>query len=141
MARAAAIYPKGAVRVTLFDPIEPTPGGVHTGDPKTSHEAAHKPSNMMRWGTQRHQLLLAFSGRSGGLTADRAGELAGVGEYNQRRRCSELIAGGLLEDSGAVSDGQRILRITSQGEAALRAVKRPTSVARGYDGEPLKDSP
>ena len=120
--------------MTLFDP---EPGGFHRDDPETSKQAALDPKNMLVWGTQRYVLLLTFLGRHSGLTADTAGELAGVGNYSQRRRCSELEKAGFLEPTGAVTEGKRILRITLKGEAALREVKQPAGL--DYQGNEMKE--
>jgi hypothetical protein len=93
---------------------------------------------MLRWGSQRHTLLLVFLGRPNGLTPDRAGNLANVSNYNQRRRCSELERDGFLEPTGGLEapfgtgDYQRVLRITPKGHAALRAVPAPPSKRREY---------
>lgn len=111
---------------SLFDqPVdEPRPGGFHRDDPATSKAAANDHTNQLRWGTQRFNLLLAFQGRGDGLTPDKAGELANVTGYSQRRRCSELEAAGHLDPTGQVIDGQRLLRITPAGERALRGARR-----------------
>lgn len=105
---------------SLFD--QPSPGGFHTADPATSRSAATDPTNMVRWGTQRHKLLSAYVAAPDGLLPDRAGERAGVGGYSPRRRSSELEAAGLIEPSGEVIDGKRVMRATEAGVAALRSV-------------------
>lgn len=116
----------------------PQPGGVHRDDPETSRTAATNPANMLRWGTQRYNLLLVFQGRTDGLTPDVAGQRAGVFGYSQRRRCSELENDGLLEPTGEVEDGCRLLRITDAGTRALRGVRRPGGL--DYSGVPMKDA-
>lgn len=125
--------------MSLFDPIEPTPGGSHQDDPETSLSASESRENRERWGTQRVSLLAAFRGREGGLTPDRAGEMAGIGGYSQRRRCSELEHDRLLEATGLIEDGQRVLRITPKGDAALRAAKQPKDKeSRDYSGNVMR---
>jgi hypothetical protein len=113
--------------VTLFDPApdEPRPGGVHTDDPQTSRDAAHRPANILRWGTQRTELLLVFYAHRDGLTAERAGELCGVEYPGGHRRCSELKRDGLIEDTGTKEPTQRggegeVLVITSAGLGQVR---------------------
>ena len=76
---------------------KPRAGGYHTGDPSTSRRAATNPASMVRWHSQRHHLLRAF--RYENLTYEEAGDLAGVTDYNQHRRCSELRAMGLIEST------------------------------------------
>jgi hypothetical protein len=130
--------------MTLFDPPapdRPMPGGARLSDPETSLDAAQAPQNVERWGSQRVALLSAFQGRSAGLTPDRAGDLADVGGYSQRRRCSDLLADGLLEETGVVDDGQRVLRITPAGETALRRARAPKDkVRRDYSGDVMRDA-
>lgn len=121
--------------MTLFGPEV---GGMHEGDPETSVEAATSLANRLTWGSQRYKLLLTFYGRQEGLTPDAAGELAGVEDYSQRRRCSELTKKGLVAPTGVTEKGQRVLRITASGEAALRGVRgRPPG--RDYQGNQMKE--
>jgi hypothetical protein len=129
--------------MTLFDPDpqEPRPGAFHKDDPETSKAAATDPANMVRWGTQRYKILLVFMGRSAGLTPDAVGAITGIGDYNHRRRCSELQRDGYLSPTGEVRDGCRVLKITPAGERALRAVRKPVNQTVDYSGTPLKEVP
>lgn len=127
--------------MSLFDPIEPTPGAVHQTDPETSVSASQSRENRERWGSQRVALLAAYRGRSDGLTPDAAGRLASVEGYSQRRRCSELERDRLLEATGDIIEGQRVLRITPKGEAALRSAKPPKDKeSRDYSGAVMRPS-
>ena len=100
---------------TLFD----GPGAFHRDDPSTSRRAATNPANVLRFGTDRFNTLLAFYRHDEGLTADEAGLHAGVTGYNPRRRASDLLRAGYLEPTGGERDGCRVLRITAEGRRAL----------------------
>lgn len=102
------------------------PGAFHHDDPATSRAAATNPANVVRFGTDRHNLLLAFSLHSD-LTPDEAGELAHVTGYNPRRRASDLLRSGYLEPVGYERNGCRVLRITDAGRRALAAAGKKAS--------------
>jgi len=97
-------------------------GSFHASDPETSRKAATKPSNVIRFGTQRYQLLHRFIlANDTGLTDEEAGKRAGVGGYNERRRCSDLRRMGLIEPTGTT-------RRTDTGHEAM--VCRATDAGR-----------
>jgi hypothetical protein len=99
----------------------------HRDDPRTSTEAAA--ANAVRRGSQRRLLLAAFASAEGGLTYDEAGAAAGVGGYNERRRCSELRQLGLIAWHGTTRPGASgssamVCTITLAGMVALQASRR-----------------
>jgi hypothetical protein len=94
------------------------PGLSHRDDPETSREAAATVTSR----TRRAMLSAFIDGAE--LTDDEAGLRAGIGNYSQRRRCSELRSLGLIEPTGAVratEGGGRglVCRITPAGRRAI----------------------
>lgn len=93
-----------------------------TTDPATSRAGAADVK--VRAGTQRHLLLTAYADGAE-LTADEAMRAAGANERScYWKRVSELVHGGLLEDTGRERIGelgsvQRVNRITAFGRAVL----------------------
>lgn len=91
-------------------------------DPATSRAGAKDVA--VRSGSQRHKLLAAYADGAE-LTADEAMRRAGVSDRScYWKRVSELVDGGLLEDTGVTRPGeqgsaQRVNRITPHGRAAL----------------------
>lgn len=98
-----------------------------TSDPATSHAAAAQLSDKA---TMLRTLLAVygseFAGFCDGLTAE---ESAGVAQYTAAdgawKRVSDLLRAGQLEDTSITRPGssgrqQRVLRITEQGQQALR---------------------
>jgi hypothetical protein len=108
---------------------DPVPGRIHHDDPITSFLAANKPANMMRFGTQRHKVLVAFGDVDPeGLTSEEAGKVTNLGNYNDRRRCSELLKDGLLARNGELRDSHtgdpmHVLVITELGRKELERLK------------------
>ena len=106
-----------AAQMDLF-----APGLSHRDDPITSHEAGHKPDNVVRWGSQRYLLLEQF--RTADLTDEEAGRRAGIGDYNERRRCSDLRRMGLIAPTAATRPTRTgseamVCTITDAGSRAL----------------------
>ncbi len=75
-------------------------------------------------GSTKFALLSQFARRQS--TAAHAATEAGVSGADFKRRTRELLAAGLVEDSGKSLDGLRVLRITANGRAVCRALKAKT---------------
>ena len=107
-----------------------TDGGtppVRVGDPVTSQQGALDVK--VRRGSQQHRLLAVYGHNTGiGLTADQAVAQTTISVRScYWKRVSELVAAGLLEDTGRTWMGdqgsmQRVNRITDAGLALLRSL-------------------
>lgn len=102
---------------------DPQPGGFRKKGPDTSKKAALNPVNMKRWGIQKVRLLEAFKD-FGEMIPEEAGRLTGIGDYNDKRRSSDLVKDGLLEVTGRKEKSSfnhdcSVLRITQLGIDAL----------------------
>ena len=79
--------------------------------PHTSRKAAF--ANFPRVGNQRHRILLAIAERDAGgtrgLTYDGMTQATGIAGVSTSARCSELAAGGWIEE-----DGERKTRLKSE---------------------------
>lgn len=95
-----------------------TDAGHRATDPATSRAGAKDAT--VRSGSQRHKLLVAY-GSGIALTADEAMRRADVNERScYWKRVSELLEGGLIEDTGIERRGeqgslQRVNQITQRG--------------------------
>jgi predicted HTH transcriptional regulator len=90
-------------------------------DPMTSAKAATKASITAK---SRAYRLLRFYERNDDLTGDEAATMAGEPIYEARKRISDLLRLGLLEDTGRegqsiAGNDARLLRITTDGHRAL----------------------
>ena len=90
----------------------------HSGDPDTSRKAAEEQRHRI---SQRERILAVFRAEPHGLTADAASRLAGYSpqEGSGRRRVSDLLSLGLIEDTGV-----RLLGEKGRSVRVLRAVNR-----------------
>lgn len=115
--------------------IEGRPGKVGRSHPETSQRAARRPSNRIRFGTQRWQVLetLRHDGRqtaaeiaaevglSRNQTASRLHELREVGFV----RCARDSDGQLLLRATGPKDWGQVQEITEAGRRAIAVVKVP----------------
>jgi hypothetical protein len=90
-------------------------------DPATSHAAARALGG--KAGTMRRQLLVTFS--LGEATGEEAAIASGLDRWQASKRTSDLLAAGLIVDTGRTRTGtagrqQRVLQITAEGLEALR---------------------
>ena len=115
--------------------IEDRPGAVGRGHPSTSRSAAYTPSNVVRFGTQRHQCLAALRDR-GPSTAARVALAVNLSRNQTATRLGELREDGLVaycrDDDGTYlteqtspNDEGIVQTITPAGLLALRAVREP----------------
>ncbi|AKF14904.1 hypothetical protein AVT46_gp43 [Mycobacterium phage MOOREtheMARYer] len=98
-----------------------------TSDPDTSHEAAGRLTTM---NSHCAALLRSYAGHPGGLTAEKAGEYAGLDAYAASKRNSDLRRLGMIDpmmDGAEVvkrenSSGRRavVYRINATGREAIR---------------------
>ena len=91
-----------------------------TTDPATSHAGAA--SVRFRSSSQKGRLLAAFA--AGPAIAEEAAQRARLGHVGYWKRVSELLADGLIEETGDTARSRageacRIYRITAAGTAAL----------------------
>jgi hypothetical protein len=99
---------------------------VRVGDPVTSQTGAE--DIKVRRGSQQHRLLVVYGNHPTGLTADEAVAQTTISVRScYWKRVSELLAAGLLEDTGRTRMGdqgslQRVNRITDAGFALLRTL-------------------
>lgn len=77
-----------------------------TSDPYTSHRGAVDVAG--RAPSQKERLLAVYAQHPDGLTADEAGELAGLLRTGYWKRCSDLASEGLIRP--LMRDGQPVLR-------------------------------
>lgn len=92
-----------------------------TSDPATSHQAAA--SVRLRTGSQKWRLLEAFFA-GGPAIAEQAARRANLLRSGYWKRVSELLADGLIYDTGETAlstagESCRVYRITAAGMAAL----------------------
>lgn len=92
-----------------------------TTDPATSHAGAA--SVRFRSSSQKGRLLAAFA--TGPAIAEEAAQRARLQHVGYWKRVSELLADGLIEETGDTARSRageacRIYRITAAGTAALR---------------------
>jgi hypothetical protein len=85
--------------VDLFTPI------VRSSDPETSHEAANR--ILPKRGTDAARVYAWFLANPRGATAKEYS--AWTKHEGGWKRCSDLIAKGLLRETGEVRDGGRVL--------------------------------
>lgn len=95
---------------TFQDPGVNVAGGVRPSDPETSLEAAL--SIAPRTGTQRRAILDAFGEGDAWTHQDLEAQFPDFSPSSVRTRCSELVKGGWIQDSGH----------RRETEAGLRAV-------------------
>ena len=105
----------------LFAPVIPA---ARATDPPTSNDGIH--DVVVRAGSQQRKLLLAYASRPMGLTAEEAGEIAGLNVPGccYWRRCSNLLAEGLIEDTfqereASTGSMQRVCSLTAKGRRAI----------------------
>lgn len=108
---------------SLFAPIVPA---ARTADPPTSNDGIR--DVLPRAGSQQHRLLVAYAARPLGLTNEEAAAAAGLRVVGccYWKRCAELFAAGLVEDTlqtriAETGSEQRVLAITAKGQRALEA--------------------
>jgi hypothetical protein len=82
------------------------PGRYRSTDPATSAQGAADVA--VRAGGQKARLLAAYAAHPGGLLDEEAAAHAGLQHTGFWKRCSELLADGLIADTGRT-------RVTSQG--------------------------
>ena len=107
------------------------PGAVGKTHPETSKKAARTPSNVVRFGTQRH-LVLCLLGSSGPMTAAEVALQADLSRNQTATRLGECRDAGLVRyvrdangnfitrPTGPTDEG-RLQEITPAGIAAIRA--------------------
>lgn len=91
------------------------PGMVSDSHPETSKKAARAPSNVVRFGTQRHRALEAL--REGPMTAAQVADKIKVSRNQTATRLLELHRGGLVKY--LLVDGKRLTRSTGQNDEGL----------------------
>lgn len=104
---------------------------VRPTDPATSKQAAESRDNRLRWGSQRHKLLVEFYvAGAAGLTDEEAGKASGL--YQSRacfwKRCGELRDLGFIADTGVTRKSScnhdvGVCVITQSGLVALSEAK------------------
>jgi len=106
------------------------PGAVGSNHPETSRRAASRPSNTLRFNTQRYKVLAVLS--SGHATAAEVAERVALSRNQTATRLGECRQTGLVEwmrddtgnfvtrPTGPTDDG-RVQRITALGIRALKA--------------------
>lgn len=109
--------------------LPPTWAHTHarTDDPDTSKAAAALVASPQ---VQVARLLLSFAVTPLGMTADQASAHAGLDWVGGRKRVSDLLNAGLIEDTGQRELGEhgrlvRVLRITDDGWTAYRHGANP----------------
>lgn len=118
----------------------PWPPASRHDDPSTSK--AGERDVAFRVGSQRHRMLSVYGLRTSlsgprELTADEAMRLSGLAERScYWKRVSELVAAGLLEDTGKERLGeqgsmQRVNRITTAGVRRLNDLAVPRETSEG----------
>lgn len=118
----AAPAPPPTADLPLF---APEPPAARVNDPETSKAAAE--DNRPRRPSQRHAILLAFTGPAEGLTAREATAIGAPDALCGWKRVSELAALGYLADSGERrTDGsgsaQTVYELTPAGYAYARTL-------------------
>ena len=114
------------------------PGLARRADPETSRDAAADPKAQVKWGTDRHKLLLAYARADGPMLDEIAEEKAGTRSLNHAPRCSELRRMGLIEPTGekaktASGKMAMVCRITERGRLAIGSLRRASYA--GLHGE------
>ena len=116
-----------AVEPSFFDPIPgiPVTPQSHRDDPSTSQRAAQKVTISAR--SRAYRVLGVYEGGSD-WAADEAANALNETAYEVRKRVSDLIRLGLLEDAGTegrsvYGNDARRLRITFEGHQALRIAR------------------
>lgn len=124
MTRMSEAKRRAAVEPSFFDAPPPSiPVEVQTrhDDPPTSAKAATKAAITAR--SRAYRLLRMYEGNAD-LTGDEAAVMAQEPVYEARKRISDLIRLGLIEDTGRegqsiAGNDARLLRITFDGQRAL----------------------
>lgn len=77
--------------------------------------------NVASFGT-KFELLCQFARKQG--TAHATAEAAGVSSYDFGRRTRELVQAGWITPTGKQVDGQPVFKITDDGRALCRSLKK-----------------
>jgi hypothetical protein len=122
--------------VTLEDyarQLENRPGAVGTNHPNTSKRAAKNPTNIIRFGTQRHRVLIALRDH-GPQTCATIAERLNLSRNQTATRLGECRAAGLVEwhrnEAGEIiteptgpNDAGRVQNITQAGRMTLNQLE------------------
>lgn len=100
--------------LSVTDLFAPFPPNVRTSDPETSHQAAKRIEP--KRGTHASQVLSLFRAHKNGLTATEVDAYLSYRDPKTGRvvggwwkRASDLLAVGLLRETGETRDGARVL--------------------------------
>lgn len=105
----------GSGQVLEAEALAHMSGMVGKDHPETSKKAAKSPSNVLRFGTQRHRALQVLD--TGSLTAAEVAARIGVSRNQTATRLLELHRAGLVRY--LLADGQRVTRPTGPSDEGL----------------------